>query len=301
MLNWKTYGALPQLRSYAAALNHWEKTAPIRGDKDGTKPAGRRDQKWLSIYKRETDNAVCIGSAWRKEKPLLAYYPDGRVAIETNIGATCRERIQRIAGLNIQRKYNEDWVAAVSHVDGKEVVGHYPLQLKHNGDRKVFFILHDNNTPTYINPVPTYKHTIDRKEKAKLTARYKPFLDYVEAMAKLSADVTDISPWSRESMDNPRIPSTDFDGRKALGLPQQNLFYSTEAPAEFLKLLDSGDTEDWYKAMVWLSANRWRMLLDEAKTEVTHLIHKQHRDALFTKERVDAGKLVFDRYGRYFR
>jgi hypothetical protein len=45
----------------------------------------------------------------------------------------------------------------------------------------------------------------------------------------------------------------------------------------------------------------WRMLLNEAKTEITHMIHKQHRDALFTKERVDAGKLVYDRYGRYFR
>lgn len=87
MLNWRTYGALPQLRSYAAALKHFENVVPIRGDADGTKPVGRRDQKWLSIYVRDTDKAVCIGSTWRKhkQKALLAYHPDGRVAIESHI------------------------------------------------------------------------------------------------------------------------------------------------------------------------------------------------------------------------
>jgi len=125
MLNYKTYAALPRLRSYAAALKYFNDVIPIRGDANGTKPVGRRDQKWLSIYMRE-DKAVCIGSMWYKDKQkaLLAYYPDGRVAIEQHIGAACRERIQRIAGLNIQRRHNEDWVAAVSHVDGSEVVGH---------------------------------------------------------------------------------------------------------------------------------------------------------------------------------
>ena len=299
MLNWRTYNALPVLRSYASALTHWEKTIPIRGDVDGTKPAGRRDQKWLSIYMRE-DKAVCIGSRWKKERPLLAYYPDGRVAIEQHISATCRERIQRIAGINIQRRYNEDWVHAVAHVDGEEVIGQYPLKLSYNSDRKAVFILRENDTPIYLNPTPTYKHYMDRKAKAKVMERYKPFLDYVEAMSKLSADPTQHSPWSNESMDNPRLPALDFDARNALGIPNRSLFYSAEAPSEFLSLVDSGETEDWYKAMVWVSANRWRILLNEAKTEITHMIHRQHRDALFTKERVEAGKMVQDRYARYF-
>ena len=107
-LNWSTYNALPLLRSYSAALEHWEKTIPIRGDADGTKPVGRRDQKWLSIYKREKDKAVCIGSTWHKGqgRALLEYHPDGRVVIGMQISAACRERILRIAGLNINRHYN---------------------------------------------------------------------------------------------------------------------------------------------------------------------------------------------------
>jgi hypothetical protein len=300
MLNYKTYYDLPTLRSYEAALKHFEKVKPIRGDVNGTKPVGRRDQKWLSIYKRETDNAVCIGSVWNKEKALLAYYPDGRVVIETNIGASCRERIHRIAGLNIQRKNNEDWVAAVSHVDGKEVAGHYPLRLKYNSDRKAVFILRENATAIYLNPVPVYKHTINRKVKAELTARYKSFLNYIEAMAKLSADPTQHSPWSNESMDNPRLPTVGNDDRRELfaGMPNR---WTAEGPPALLKLVESGETENWYKAMMWLGNGHWRKLLSEAKTDMMHMVHQQHRDALFTKVRAGAGELVHDRYAQYFR
>jgi hypothetical protein len=304
MLNYKTYYDLPTLRSYEAALKHFEKVKPIRGDANGTKPVGRRDQKWLSIYMRE-DKAVCIGSMWNRERALLAYYPDGRVAIEQGIGASCRERIQRIAGLNIRRKNNEDWVAAAAHVDGSEVVGHYPLRLKYNSDRKAVFILRENGVAIYLNPVPVYKHTINRKVKAELTARYKPFMQYVEAMAKLSADPTQFSQWDKESMDNPRIPMFTLDQRDALGIPNKHLYsrYNNhqDTLAEFLTLVDSGDTENWYKAMVWLQVGYWKLLLNEAKTSFTHVVHRHNRDALFTKERAEAGKLVYDRYAQYFR
>jgi hypothetical protein len=307
MLNWRTYDALPVLRSYAAALEHWEKTIPIRGDADGTKPVGRRDQKWLAIYVRDTDKAVCIGYSWNKDKQkaLLAYHPDGRVAIEQHIGASCRERIQRIAVLNIQRYNNEDWVHAISHVDGEEVVGQYPLNLGYNKPRKAVFILRPHDTPIYLNPVPVYKHTINRKAKAELTKQYQPFMQYVEVMAKLSADPTQYSQWDSESADNPRIPMAKLEERDALGIPNKHLYttYNSneDTIAEFLTLVDSGDTEKWYKAMVWLQVGHWRLLLNEAKTKFTHVVHRHHRDALFTKERVDAGKCVQDRYGRYFR
>jgi hypothetical protein len=302
-LNWKTYGALPPLRSYEAALKHFETVEPIRGDKDGTKPAGRRDQKWLSIYMRD-DKAVCIGSTWHKGqgRAMLEYHPDGRVVIGMQISASCRERIMRIAVLNIQRRYNEDWVHAVAHVDGEEVIGLYPLQLRYNNPRKAVFILREHDTPIYLNPVPTYKHTINRQEKAKLTKQYKPFMDYVEAMSKLSADETQYSEWSKESRDNPRLPTIPPEERRVMGLPQHgSLRWTPEGPPQLISLVESGDTESWYKAMAWLTAGRWRMLLNEARLELTHTVHKHYRDVLFTKERVEAGKCVYDRYGTYFR
>jgi hypothetical protein len=303
LLNWSTYQSLPPLRSYAAALKHFETVQPIRGDADGTKPVGRRDQKWLSIYKRETDNAVCVGSTWHRgqQKALLAYYPDGRVAIEQRIGASCRERIQRIAGLNIERRNNEDWVTAAAHVDGEEVVGHYTLNLKYNDPRKVFFILRENATALYLNPLPVFKHVLNRKAKAEIMPRFKPFLSYVEAMAKLSAPEPDNNPWSKESRDNPRLPSGTMDERTALGLPQHgSLRWSPDKVPEFISLIESDDTESWYKAMLWLTVGSWRKLLNEARLDVMHHVHQQYRDVLFTKVRVDAGNYVRDRYGLYF-
>ena len=305
MLNWSTYNALPVLRSYAAALKHFNEVIPIRGDADGTKPAGRRDQKFFSIWKRDRDKAVCIGYSWHSRedgKALLAYYPDGRVAIEKGISATCRERIQRIAGLNIQRHHNGDWVHAVAHVDGEEVIGQYPMKLGRNNTRNAMFILGENQTPIYLNPTPVYKHTLNRKAKAEIMPRYKPFMDYVEVMSKLSADETQYNEWSAESKDNPRLPSGTMDERTAIGLPQHgSLRWSPDKIPEFISLIESGETESWYKAMLWLTIGSWRKLLNEAKTEIMHMVHQQHRDVLFIKERVAAGKCVQDRYGRYFR
>lgn len=303
MLNHYTYRALPIIRSYASALKHFNEVIPIRGDKDGTKPAGRRDQKWLAIYVRDKDKAVCIGSTWHKGqgKAMLEYHPDGRVVIASNISASWRERIQRIAGLHIQRKYNEDWVLATAHVDGEEVIGHYPLQLKHNSPRKAAFILSENATPIYLNPTPTYKHTINRQEKAKLTKQYKPFFAYVEAMSKLSATETEYSPWSNESRDNPRLPVITTEARKEMGMSHHSLRWSPEGPPELISLVESGEAEQWYEAMAWLSAGHWRLLLNQAKLDVMHIMHRHYRDTLFTKERVEAGKCVYDRYARYFR
>ena len=305
MLNWSTYNAMPVLKSYQQALEHFEKVKPIRGDANATKPVGRRDQKFFAIWKRGTDKAVCIGYSWHNRedgKALLAYYPDGRVVIEKGISATCRERIQRIAGLNIERRYNEDWVHAVAHVDGEEVIGQYPLKLTHNGSRKATFILRENATPIYLNPTPTYRHTINRKAKADIMPRFKPFIDYVEVMSKLSADETQYSPWSTESRDNPRLPSGTIDERTAMGLPNHgSLRWSHDKVPEFLSLVESGETESWYKAMLWMTIGSWRKLLNEAKLDVMHMVHRQYRDVLFVKERVAAGKCVQDRYGQYFR
>lgn len=305
MLNWSTYNAMPVLKSYQQALEHFEKVKPIRGDVDGTKPVGRRDQKFFAIWKRDADKAVCVGYSWHNRedgKALLAYYPDGRVAIEKGISATCRERIQRIAGLNIQRRYNEDWVTAAAYVDGEEVIGHYPLKLNRNNTRNATFILRENATALYLNPTPTYRHTINRKAKADIMPRFKPFIDYVEVMSKLSADETQYSPWSTESRDNPRLPSGTIDERKAMGLPDHgSLIWSPDKIPEFISLVESGETESWYKAMLWLAIGHWRKLLNEAKLDVMHHMHRQYRDVLFVKERVEAGKCVQDRYGQYFR
>jgi hypothetical protein len=106
-------------------------------------------------------------------------------------------------------------------------------------------------------------------------------------------------------MDNPRMPRVTLDERDALGIPDKHLYTTyngnEDTLTHFLTLVDSGDTEDWYKAMVWLQVGHWKILLNEAKTKFMHVVHRYHRDALFTKERVEAGRMVYDRYAQYFK
>lgn len=315
MLDWKTYHALPALRSYEQALAHWEKTKPIRGDAQGTKPVGRRDQKWLSIYKRETDNAVCIGSIWwrAKGKALLAYYPDGRVSIEQSIGASCRERIQRIAGLNIRREHNEDWVQAVTYQDGKEVKGHFPLKLSYHNPRTVSFILRDKAPPIYLNPVPAITHIINRQGKAAVSAKFKEFTTYLKSMGKLMENK--IPRLERGEMcdmfETNRTDFNAFEVFKGRWSPETDEY--TAKREKLFALASSGDTEQMYKAMLWLSftsQSDWRSqgyayvnscyaYVNSCIATFDKAVMVHHKDETLIRTEVRDGRVVKDRYASY--
>lgn len=312
MLRMDTYFSLPILKSYQEALAHWEKTKPIRGDVNGTKPVGRRDQKFFAIWKRGADQAICVGYAWHSRedgKALLAYHPDGRVAIEKHISASCRERIQRIAGIIIQRRHNEDWVSAKTYQDGEEVRGHFPLKLAHKNSRVATFILQGNATPIYINPVPMHTHTINKQGKAAVTAKFKEFTAYVKNIAKL--------------MDGrvPRLQRSEMYDMHGLVGEIRTDYYAlslfkgywhppSEEKANKRKQLfvmaTSGDTEQMYKAMLWVSFtsnNDWHNTGSVSVSSWFATFEKavmvQHKDEVLTRTEVRDGRIVRDRYASY--
>lgn len=77
-LSWTTLRTIPRLNTYEEASKREQETKPIRGDKDGTKPLGRRDMKFLSI-KREEDNSIAIRRGYNN--PIVQYYPDGTITL----------------------------------------------------------------------------------------------------------------------------------------------------------------------------------------------------------------------------
>ena len=76
-LSYSTLRHIPSLYSYEAAAAHEAKVKPIRGDANGTKPLGRRDQKWQSI-KREDNGDI---TAYRGSYPLARWHVDGTITI----------------------------------------------------------------------------------------------------------------------------------------------------------------------------------------------------------------------------
>jgi hypothetical protein len=315
MINLNTYYALPVLRSYADALAHYNNVTPIRGDVDKTKPVGRRDQKFFAIW-QDGDKSVRIGYRWHGDKPLITFYPDGHVGLKTHMSASCRERTQRILGVRLQRKHNRTWVQAKTYQDGKEVSGWFPLSNpKENwqsAHREALLILHAQTPPTFLNPTPTDTHTKDRQASKAIIAKYKAFRSYVENMAKLTDG------WV-PAMPTPELRAlldlnTDKDhANKEIHLcPQYSYGGDVERHnkyrALFFNLLESGDTEDMYKAMLWVSASiggYWGGDADRRRIDLWQLAFERtvsiyHRATLFYKTTSRDGVIRPDRYARFF-
>jgi hypothetical protein len=247
---------------------------------------------------------------WHKKedgKALLAYYPDGRVSIEQSISATCRERIQRIAGLNIQRRYNEDWVHAATYQDGKEVKGHFPLKLEYNDSpRTVTFILRGGATPIYLNPTPAVTHIIDRKNKAEVMAKFKEFVAYLKNMGKLMEG--NLPRLKREEM----WAAFGVDNKDYRAFRLFKDYYSNHTDEfatkreKLLAMASSGDTEQMYQAMLWLSyvaVDDWRSRERAPVSSCLNMFEKaimvQHKDEVLIRTEVRDGRIVHDRYGKY--
>ena len=315
MLNWNTYYALPVLKSYQEALAHHNNVTPIRGDVDKTKPVGRRDQKFFAIWQRAEDKAVSIGYNWHRDKPLMTFYPDGRVGLKTHISASCRERAGRILGVRLQRKHNRTWVQAKTYQDGAEVSGWFPISNPKDNwqgqHREALLVLHALTPPTFLNPAPVETHTKDRQASKAITAKYKAFRSYVENISKLTDG------WV-PAMPTPELRALlglDTDGPHANRDPHLCPQYSYgdagrhgKYRAQFFELLESGTTEDMYKAMMWVSASiggYWgrdadRRHLDSWRLAWERAVSIHHRDTLFFKTQSRDGVIRPDRYARFF-
>jgi hypothetical protein len=315
MLNHTTYYALPRLYCYADALTHYNNVTPIRGDKDRTKPAGRRDQKFFAIW-QDSDKSINVGYLYNKEKPLVKFYTDGSVGIKTYMGAACRERVQRVLGMNLQRKHNRTWVQAKTYQDGAEVRGWFPISSPKDSWRgehreALFIVQKHGGAPTFLNPTPVETHTKDRQASKDITAKYKVFRSYVENMAKLTdGRVPNMLPSELRALLDLSVDKEHAN--RDVSLCPQYSYGDVERHAKyrarFFDLLESSEPEDMYKAMLWVSSsvggywggnaearyiNEWRLAWER-----TLSIH--HRDALFFKTQSRDGVLRADRYARFF-
>jgi hypothetical protein len=218
--------------------------------------------------------------------------------------------------MNLQRKHNRTWVQAKTYQDGKEVDGWFPISSPKDSwqgeHREALFVMQkDGGLPTFLNPTPVETHTKDRQAAKGITAKYKVFRSYVENMAKLTDG------W----LPNMQIPelralldlTVEKDHvNKEIHLCPQYSYGDVERHAKyralFFDLLESDDTEDMYKAMLWVSAsiggywgsNADRRHIDSWRLSWERTLSIHHRDALFFKTQSRDGVLRADRYARFF-
>lgn len=144
-LNWKTLHALPRLRSYDAAKKHYENTKPIRGDEHETRPLGRRDQKWISIWKNGENYHV--GYGWGEitsRQSLITFKPNGviEVAARSYGSASTNERLGYILGAQFRTYQYDTWVHCNYYDNGELHTGWMQLPKETNPYHSHLSLIH---------------------------------------------------------------------------------------------------------------------------------------------------------------
>lgn len=164
---------LPQIRRYAKALDHYERTSPIRGREEDIRPLGKRSKCNMRIEKNgEEVRAVLYGT------PVLTYTPDDIVAINTGSWTTVSSNkfIGALLGTNC------------GSVNGKSVLyAENGVFLMKDGMR-VRWELGDNGTSrlNVLDYYPSVVHKVRRSVIGQKRKIIKEFWEYTKNLAAIT-------------------------------------------------------------------------------------------------------------------
>lgn len=310
-ISWDTYYALPHLANYTEAKQHYDKVVPIRGDEYNTKPAGRRDQKWCSIWEAE-DKSICIGYGARPiehRQPFVSFQPSGTITIHTFgrwSSASTNERAQRILGMAVQTHQYDTWVQCSWYDNGVRRRGYLPLHRDHKQGwsdkegKSSVFVREKNGELVFLNYAYPITHKLNRPAINAALEPAKPFLNWVSAMLKLQG--TDRLVFERETQAEYFGWSNWKDWR---GVEQPNnpprLDWGDNVEANRTQLMgwvQSDSVDDWMRAAITLA------YYNEApipRGNLIDLVIKTDPDNLLIPQVHTRGNKVTDKYKKYLR
>ena len=183
-LGWTTYRSIPRLHTYAEAKKWHDDIVPIRGDENKTRPCGRRDQKWFSIW--ETKDAVHVGYGARPvetSSALVTYHKSGSITVNPHHykGASTNERMSKLLGVTFETYQYDTWVTCHYYDNGKLSFGSFPIV---DGGTNLF-VRHNDNL-VCLNPKYPKTHKVNRDNMAAKMAEFSSFLTYMRGLWKLS-------------------------------------------------------------------------------------------------------------------
>lgn len=184
-LAWETYRAIPTLNNYAEAKQYHDNTTPIRGDKHNTRPVGRRDQAWFSIW--ESKDAIHVGYGRREIKdrtPIVTFKKEGSIILSMGYrGASNNERLNRLLGVAFQTYQYDTWVNCAYYENGETKYGWMPIK----PNQKAMFV-RDGTALVFVNYKYPVTHKVNKERmKAKL-GEFDTFLKYLNGLHKLHGE-----------------------------------------------------------------------------------------------------------------
>ena len=305
-LGWRTYRSIPRLGNYAEAKRWHDDVAPIRGDEHGTRPVGRRDQKWFSIWMEGGTVHVGYGNGeLSKRQTLVAYHPGGTIAIHRRnrwSSASTNERLDRLLGGNFRTHQYDMWVRCNWFDNGTVRNGYLPL--KSNGERNwdatdavSTFVRGEGGELVYLNYTYPVTHKPNKVRLKEAIAPFVPFIQFVENLRKLQGgDYLTFTQETRAEFFG-WADERDYHGNMRPN-PHPNLYWGDDLVAnrqQFLAWAASDALDDRMRAAITMVNNRGT---GNTRTFFTDMLLKADH-SLFDAEVHTDGRLVKDRYKRY--
>jgi len=298
-LNWDTQRAIPTLKDYAAAKEWHDKVVPIRGDEGKTRPCGRRDQKWFSIW--ETKDAIHVGHGISADLDrrikLVTYNKSGSIVVynDSRYGhAATNERLSRLLDGFVATYQYDTWIKTWYYVNGainkgwQKLIRGAPSEFVRDNQGRLVFL-------NYKFPVT---HKVNKAAMDRAMENLSKFVTYIDGLRKLHGGRIEF-----EDATKREVFTTD-DPRGYVSIP--NLRWARpnadktlqEVRLEFFDWARSDDHMDHLKAAVTLVNNcAWSSAYIDA---IREQIICTYRDAVLTSTQHTDGKLVKDRMRRYF-
>lgn len=304
-LAWETIYSIPYLEDYEAASKREQETKPIRGDKDGTKPLGRRNQKYRAI-KRTEDGSILIYYTYQSMPWFIRFCPDGELHIydtQWDNKASGNEVIERITGMPVETKDGRAWV----RYDGGTVPlaasrPHWDRQLSRwvspsNPASPTIFVKNERGKWVCKNPPGLVTHQVNRKGAKDVRRRYAIGIAYATGLASLRRDNPPTFEETVKTFRDTRLAELKdeelrywYNVRHHLPEVAHSEFDHGYA-AQLAELLGSDDVSDQYKAYIWLAHGHGNV-----PRNIEKVLAMRHHAEWFKQVQHEPGVQAIERY-----
>ena len=285
-----------RIKTYEEALAHEASVKPIRGKT--IKPLHRRRDTHLTIRRQTGFNfegeEVVIKMY---ETDIVKYRPNGDIYVNIDgwVSMTTCQVLTNILGADFHKYNNRMWVRC----DIPE--SYTPHALPVDAHAPNIFRVNMSNTLEFQNYKYPVVHTLSRQAANIVRKQYKTFRQYLTNNFKLRSDngVTctfEVNEFVHAfEIDDvygmPRLPNVQVVGNK---------WTSKKAIAHYMELIQSTNTEDFYKAVLTtVGGNRHAVTLKQLLKVLDDCILYHHRDTVFVKKQVTTGAWAKDNYLRF--
>ena len=285
-----------KIKTYEEALAHEAAVKPIRGKT--IKPLHRRRDTHLTIRKQtgfnfEGEEVVIQMYA----TDIVKYRPNGEIYVEINgwISMTTCQVLTDILGADFHKYNNRIWVRC----DIPE--SYTPHALPVDAHAPNIFRVNMSNTLEFQNYKYPVVNNLNRQAANIVRKQYKAFRQYLTNNFKLRSDDGLTCSFGVEEFAHafetddvhgtPRLPNVQVVGNK---------WTSKKAIARYIELIQSPNTEDFYKAMLMtVGTNKWKATLKGLLKMLDDCVLYHHRDTVFVKKQVTTGVWAKDTYTRF--